>query len=183
MKPENTKKLLTRFPILYRQYYLPMTQTCMCWGFECGDGWFDLLWMVSLAIEDELGYSWITRKFGLYIKWLITKWNSLPLKLRWRGNWKKDQGLKWYDKVLVKIGDYLTIDYHLFSVTQVKEKYGTLRYYTSWETERIGRIITIAEAFSENICEVCGQYGQIYNKGWVVVRCEKCRSNYIEERM
>jgi hypothetical protein len=26
----------------------------MCWGFDHGDGWFDLIWMLSLAIEDEL---------------------------------------------------------------------------------------------------------------------------------
>jgi hypothetical protein len=46
-------KLYARFPELYRQKDLPMSQTCMCWGIECDEGWFDLLWMLSLALEDE----------------------------------------------------------------------------------------------------------------------------------
>ena len=39
--------------LLYRQKGLPMSQTCMCWGFDVDDGWFDILWMLSLALEDE----------------------------------------------------------------------------------------------------------------------------------
>jgi hypothetical protein len=53
VNPELTKKLYDRFPDLYRQHDLPMSQTCMCWGFDVDDGWFDLVWMLSLALEDE----------------------------------------------------------------------------------------------------------------------------------
>ena len=53
MNKELQQKLYERFPALYRQHSLDMRQTCMCWGFEHGDGWFDLIWMLSLALEDE----------------------------------------------------------------------------------------------------------------------------------
>ena len=53
MNKELQQKLYDRFPAIYRQHSLPMTQTCMCWGCEVDDGWFDLLWMLSLALEDE----------------------------------------------------------------------------------------------------------------------------------
>ena len=53
MNKELQQKLYDRFPALYRQKDLPMTQTCMCWGIEPDDGWFDLIWMLSLALEDE----------------------------------------------------------------------------------------------------------------------------------
>ena len=53
MNSELAKKLYERFPELYRQKDLPMSQTCMCWGFDVDDGWFDILWMLSLALEDE----------------------------------------------------------------------------------------------------------------------------------
>lgn len=43
MKPELEKKLYDKYPQLFGQKDLPMTQTCMCWGIECGDGWYDLL--------------------------------------------------------------------------------------------------------------------------------------------
>jgi len=43
MNDENTKKLLTTYPLLYRNLRE--------WGFECGDGWFDLVWQLSAEIE------------------------------------------------------------------------------------------------------------------------------------
>lgn len=53
MNKELQDKLYERFPALYRQHTLDMRQTCMCWGFDVDDGWFDLIWMLSLALEDE----------------------------------------------------------------------------------------------------------------------------------
>jgi hypothetical protein len=53
VNPDLTKRLYDRFPELYAQHSLPMSQTCMCWGFDCDDGWFDILWTLSLALEDE----------------------------------------------------------------------------------------------------------------------------------
>jgi len=43
MNPENTEKLLTAYPLLYRELRERR--------FECEDGWFDLVWQVSAAIE------------------------------------------------------------------------------------------------------------------------------------
>ena len=43
MSPENTSKLLTAYPLLYRKLRDK--------SFECGDGWFDLVWQVSAEIE------------------------------------------------------------------------------------------------------------------------------------
>jgi hypothetical protein len=41
------QKLVKAFPKLYRDYGGDMAKTCMAWGFECGDGWFDLIWKLS----------------------------------------------------------------------------------------------------------------------------------------
>lgn len=43
MNAENTQKLLNAYPLLYRNLRE--------WGFECGDGWFDLVWQLSAEIE------------------------------------------------------------------------------------------------------------------------------------
>lgn len=51
MNEKHTKKLLTEFPNLYQQHSLPKTQTCMCWGFDCDDGWFDLIYDLSKKIS------------------------------------------------------------------------------------------------------------------------------------
>jgi hypothetical protein len=51
MNKKNTEKLLKDFPNLYKQYYLSPDQTCMCWGFGCGDGWFNILYKLSVDLE------------------------------------------------------------------------------------------------------------------------------------
>ena len=81
MNPENTQKLLKRFPVLYQDYYSPMSQTCMCWGFDHCDGWFDIIWQLSLAIEDELHYSWLQKKKFLLKKAAARRWNGLIYKI------------------------------------------------------------------------------------------------------
>jgi hypothetical protein len=43
MNDKNTNKLLTDFPILYREE--------LEYGFQCGDGWFDIIYELSAKIE------------------------------------------------------------------------------------------------------------------------------------
>lgn len=52
MNRELSKKLFNRFDFYNPNQ--PMTQGNMGFGFECSDGWFDLLWNLSEAIEEEL---------------------------------------------------------------------------------------------------------------------------------
>lgn len=67
MNAENEKKLLTDFPKLYSQYHLPMTKTAMMWGWECGDGWFDLIYELSKKISEldpKAEATQVKEKFG-----------------------------------------------------------------------------------------------------------------------
>ena len=58
-----------------------------------------------------------------------------------------------------------------FAITQVKEKYGSLRVYTNYSTNAIDTAIDAAEDESERTCEVCGQPGKLYTDGWMMTRC------------
>lgn len=51
MSPELDEKLCMRFPLLYADRHASMKTTCMCWGFECGDGWYELIKNLSLKLE------------------------------------------------------------------------------------------------------------------------------------
>lgn len=53
MTPEITAKLYQAFPALYRGKDKPLQESCMSRGFECEDGWFDLIWNLSQAIEES----------------------------------------------------------------------------------------------------------------------------------
>jgi len=57
---------------------------------------------------------------------------------------------------------------------QVKEKFGTLRFYAHGGDEYISGLITMAESMSSRICELCGNKGKIIDDGWITTRCNTC---------
>jgi len=57
---------------------------------------------------------------------------------------------------------------------QVKEKFGTLRFYIGHETDEMSDRIRQAEDESEVICEECGEPGTLQGTGWVVTNCDDC---------
>ena len=43
MKKELDETLCAKYPLIFRDRNAPMTETAMCWGFSCGDGWYNLI--------------------------------------------------------------------------------------------------------------------------------------------
>ena len=68
-------------------------------------------------------------------------------------------------------------EWHEPYVIQVKEKYGGLRFYVYSSMESINGMITMAEAMSYRVCELCGNPGVLSQKGWWRTLCEPCRLN------
>ena len=71
MKKELDELLCAQYPAIFGQRTLPMTETCMCWGFCCGDGWFDLIDRLAASLQDltRAGYPQVVavqvkEKFG-----------------------------------------------------------------------------------------------------------------------
>jgi hypothetical protein len=56
---------------------------------------------------------------------------------------------------------------------QVKEKFGTLRFYTGPCSDEQSGVLDFAEQMSGIICDVCGNPGKTYADGWYVTRCEE----------
>lgn len=57
---------------------------------------------------------------------------------------------------------------------QVKEKFGTLRFYLNQSTPFIDGAISLAESISGSICEGCGLPGQCRATSWVKTECDSC---------
>lgn len=55
---------------------------------------------------------------------------------------------------------------------QVKEKYGTLRFYVGVETPAMAERISQAEDESEVTCETCGAPGELRGHGWLYTACD-----------
>ena len=103
---------------------LPMTETAMCWGFECGDGWFPLINQLMSNIQHHL-------------------------------DWKNKDG---------EVVPQVVLD-------QVKEKFGTLRFYYTGGDDYVRGLVSMAEAMSEILCEECGKPGTRTSGGWIKTAC------------
>jgi hypothetical protein len=57
-----------------------------------------------------------------------------------------------------------------FEVLQVKEKFGSLRFYVSHHTDGIDERINSAQEQSSRTCEICGQRGKLTN---LQTRCDE----------
>lgn len=62
------------------------------------------------------------------------------------------------------------------TVSQVKEKYGTLRYYVDYADAHIFGMISFAEHLSGYICERCGSHNarMAYAGTWCKTLCDNC---------
>jgi len=68
-----------------------------------------------------------------------------------------------------------------FTISYMKEKWGTLDIFTFGCPDDIDYIISQAEHDSEFICEQCGNPGEMRMLNmWMMVRCDKCW-NIIQE--
>ena len=61
-----------------------------------------------------------------------------------------------------------------FMVIQVKEKFGQLRFYSTYKTDKILDLVQDAESKSQLICENCGNTGERRKTTWIFTRCDKC---------
>lgn len=61
-----------------------------------------------------------------------------------------------------------------YRASQVKEKFGTLRFDMSAETSEMTKLIDEAELLSAETCEVCGASGKLNEtREWVLTLCPK----------
>jgi len=53
MKKELDEKLVKKYPKIFVDRYGDMKKTAMCWGFECGDGWY---WLIDNLCDSIQSY-------------------------------------------------------------------------------------------------------------------------------
>ena len=82
----------------------------------------------------------------------------------------------WFDLIYTMCLDIETIDPPvIFWFEQVKEKFASLRVYTSFYNKEIEDVIDVASLKSSITCEKCGKEGSlVINFGWYSTKCEEC---------
>jgi hypothetical protein len=123
MRQELDEKLCKDYPKIFANRNGDMTETAMCWGFECGDGWYPLI-------------------------------NLLCSEIQWHIDKNAKEGTT------------------QFVASQVKEKFGGLRFYGDGGDKTIHNFIWFAESMSTITCETCGAPGKRRGRGWIYTACD-----------
>lgn len=124
MRDELDERLCSRYPRIFADRNGDMKKTAMCWGFECGDGWYEILDALCYSIQSHI--------------------NSNP-----------------HHNIPQVVAE------------QVKEKYGSLRFYVRGGNDYIRGMIHMTEVLSERTCEQCGAPGRMRGRGWLYVACDQ----------
>ena len=167
MNKELDNKLCEKYPKIFVNRNKPMNETCMCWGFDHGDGWYDIIdsmcsamtytFRTSVEVDAERAIAWNLEP---------AKWNDGEVKY------------------------YLDVEGPQVVADQVKEKFGTLRFYYHLEFEPKFRelaygpkplpsarsladrydaymdgIVHYAECLTERTCEETGKAGEMHVSG------------------
>jgi hypothetical protein len=181
MKQELEEKLYNKYPKLFAQRNLPMTQTCICWGCDHGDGWYNILErMCSLIqhhIKEARRSSATIRRYNRALKQAISG-NDKNLRFYYanRLGWENEKVDEFVKRDLEKkeFREEWRKPPTQMTFTQIKEKYGTLRVYYRGGDDYCQGIIAMAEHMSSVTCEDCGVPGKVRDGGWIRTLCDDC---------
>lgn len=57
-------------------------------------------------------------------------------------------------------------------VSQIKEKFGGLRFYYDGGDDTVSGMVTMAEELASKTCEKCGAPGKVRPGGWITTLCD-----------
>jgi hypothetical protein len=177
MKQELDKLLCEKYPKMMVNRNKNMQETCMCWGFECGDGWFNILDQLMGNIQHHIDWKEKQRAGAIKYNEMATQAKAGNFDL-FEEDMKALPNDEYKEKRLGEIvaGDFRTVPDLIPQVTldQVKEKFGTLRFYYSGGDDITDGMVRMAESMSGVTCEECGNVGERRGGGWVHTYCTPC---------
>jgi hypothetical protein len=160
MREELDIQLCEKYPLLFKDRNADMRTTAMVWGFCHGDGWFNIIdvlcWHLHRKYDDSKSrYEYLVSRlgksrFGESNRHIVTQEDIDDAKVR-------------MDEEAQKVP----------TVVQVKEKFGTLRFYIRAGTDEHYNYISFAESMSAVTCETCGKPGKRLGRGWIYTACEE----------
>jgi hypothetical protein len=68
MTSENTKLLYNKYPLIFQDHNKSMKETAMCWGFECSDGWFNLIDNLCDKIQTHINENNVQQVIATQVK-------------------------------------------------------------------------------------------------------------------
>lgn len=150
-------------------------------GIECEDAWYTILDNLMQEIQDHLHHvnNEKVYKSKFWRQWFRNTSSFGPKFMR------KNRFTIWLEHKIWKLTKdklksvkreelYGKIP---FNVTQIKDKYGGLRFYYDGGDENIDAMVSLTESLSYRTCEFCGTTRNVEqtDKGWIYTVCKRCR--------
>lgn len=147
MTPELDQHIREKYPLIF-------SEKC---EMSVNDGWFDIIDALCANIQSRI--DGVARQR----RWAI-EWNEQvndPLN-DWSG---KSPFIKREERPVPELIEQVV-------ARQIKEKFGTLRFYYDGGDDYIRGLESMADSMSARICEDCGNPGKIRKGGWVRTLCD-----------
>jgi len=181
MRDELDKQLCEKYPRIFRNRHKDMTESCMFWGFECGDGWYQILDSLCANIDHYIKWKRNQRVYDLKLARVKKKGYDAVLNYLTRGRpatmFDEDRAQEIMEQEL-----RLTPYTHWVTADQVKEKFGGLRFYYSGGDDQVFGMVRMAESWAAHTCETCGERGSLRHGGWIRTLCDKHEAEYQEKQ-
>lgn len=164
MRKELQDKLYADYPLIFKEKDSDPRTSPMAWGVSVGDGWYTLIDRLCLTIQGNIN------SVNERAKWL-TQYHHVINEAQ-QGNYGPIQQM--YPKMSRDQHNSIIAD-RLFQkevpkpisqvvAQQVKEKFGSLRFYIKGGNDFAFGAIALAESLSSKICDVCGNPGKLGNQ-------------------
>ena len=178
------KTLCEKYPKIFAQRRGKVTETAMCWGFEHGDGWYNIIDSLCSNIQRHIDRSHEERE--LAIRFNTMKSDALADNWLRFDEWYKtispEHRESYQKRVLEAPFQEIKDVVPQVEAVQVKEKFGTLRFYYQGGDDAIRAMVNMAESMSARTCEKCGAPGKVRQGGWIHTYCDQHEDEYQKSR-
>lgn len=161
MNEKLQNQLYEKYPKIFGQKDGDPAHTAMCWGISCGDGWYNILDNLCFLIQrhhddprEEL------ERYHKYLEMSVEK--------------NEEDNIQYWTKKIEETKQLIENRPQTQAV-QVKEKFGSLRFYVDNVDPEIDAYISFAENMSSCTCEKCGSPGGQSEGGWIKTQCTRCK--------
>lgn len=184
MSPENIQKLSEKYPKLLALKkprgsgpQMPFT----LFSFECGDGWYNIIDKLCSNIQSHIDNHNRGRQFSIEYNQMVEQVQRGDTELfnaRYKGYKEefKEKILRDIQEGKINLKQDIEDEFPQVEVIQIKEKFGTLRFYTNVGDNYIYGALAMAESMSAVTCETCGAPGKLFTYGWWHVACDAHRT-------
>lgn len=169
------KALYEKYPKIFADKDKAENESPISQGIECDNGWFVIIDTLCNNIQKHIDTSFEERE--LAIKFNTMKSDAVADNWLRFDEWYKnprDEIRESYKKRLLEASFQEVKDpVPQVVVEQIKEKFGTLRFYYRGGDDHVRNMVAMVEDLSSRTCEVCGSPGRTREGSWVRTLCDE----------